>query len=257
MKIYIFDKEVRIYGLMIAIGLIASGYYILVKTRYDKKVREDCLYAYALGSVSGMVGAKILYLLVNISELTKDIIHSNINYIIEKYFYGGFVFYGGLIAGYIAAYYLLISYKSNFDKCVPILITACLINCAFGRIGCAIVGCCYGKATIGSIFNVYNNSLYAPNGIKLIPVQIYETIIDFILAMLTNYLSNAEISYRYSINVHLSVYSICRFILEFYRGDEYRGIIFGLSTSQIISVFILMFLYLPKIKNYLKKRRNI
>ena len=47
-------------------------------------------------------------------------------------------------------------------------------------------------------------------------------------------------------------YSVIRFILEFFRGDTYRGIYFGLSTSQIISIIIfiscLIYLLLKKLK---------
>ena len=40
--------------------------------------------------------------------------------------------------------------------------------------------------------------------------------------------------------VYLCVYSVGRFFLEFLRGDAYRGFLFGFSTSQIISMLLLL-----------------
>ena len=54
-------------------------------------------------------------------------------------------------------------------------------------------------------------------------------------------------SYDHNISIYLILYSVCRFILEFFRGDEVRGIwMFGLSTAQIISVLIVGFIVTNK-----------
>jgi len=38
--------------------------------------------------------------------------------------------------------------------------------------------------------------------------------------------------------LYLLIYPVGRFFLEFLRGDDYRGFLFGLSTSQIISILV-------------------
>ena len=38
--------------------------------------------------------------------------------------------------------------------------------------------------------------------------------------------------------LYLALYAPARFLLEFLRGDAYRGIFLGLSTSQWISLFL-------------------
>ena len=47
---------------------------------------------------------------------------------------------------------------------------------------------------------------------------------------------------HYLFFLYLAIYAVGRFILEFFRGDTYRGIWFGIgiSTSQIISILILL-----------------
>lgn len=47
---------------------------------------------------------------------------------------------------------------------------------------------------------------------------------------------------KYIVEIYLFLYAILRFILEFLRGDEIRGVVYNLSTSQIISIFILIFI---------------
>jgi phosphatidylglycerol:prolipoprotein diacylglycerol transferase len=41
------------------------------------------------------------------------------------------------------------------------------------------------------------------------------------------------------LGIYLLFYTVVRFVLEFFRMDEIRGILLGLSTSQWISVFLL------------------
>ena len=41
--------------------------------------------------------------------------------------------------------------------------------------------------------------------------------------------------------VYFLIYPVVRFSLEFLRGDEIRGIWFGLSTSQWISIALFVF----------------
>nr|WP_325305722.1 hypothetical protein [uncultured Oscillibacter sp.] len=43
-------------------------------------------------------------------------------------------------------------------------------------------------------------------------------------------------------NKELTIDDACfRFVIEFFRGDEIRGIFFGLSTSQWISFMIVLY----------------
>ena len=50
----------------------------------------------------------------------------------------------------------------------------------FGRIGCLLAGCCYGKETSGAFFITFHTSAFAPNGVALVPTQIYSSILDFL-----------------------------------------------------------------------------
>jgi phosphatidylglycerol:prolipoprotein diacylglycerol transferase len=82
----------------------------------------------------------------------------------------------------------------------------------------------------------------APLGVRLHPVQLYESAVC--LALFGALLWYRRRRHRDGdvIIVYSVVYAIARFVLEFYRGDADRGFVFGglLSTSQLIALGVLV-----------------
>ena len=112
------------------------------------------------------------------------------------------------------------------------------ITQGFGRIGCFLAGCCYGRRTDSAFGVTFHHSDFAPNDVKLIPTQLISSAGLFILAIiLINYLLRSKRSGATGA-LYMILYSIGRFLIEFLRGDN-RGEVAFLSTSQFISLFIL------------------
>ena len=107
----------------------------------------------------------------------------------------------------------------------------------FGRIGCFLAGCCYGRPTESAIGIAFTHSHYAPNGIKLIPTQLISSAGMFVIAGILFYYGRKKHIPGKISALYLLLYSIGRFIIEFFRND-YRGEIGVLSTSQFISLFM-------------------
>ena len=107
----------------------------------------------------------------------------------------------------------------------------------FGRLGCLSAGCCYGKPIEGGI--VFHNSPAAPNGVPLIPTQLIEAIFNFLLFLVLIILSGNRRIRHYLAHIYLFAYPIFRFLLNF-PGDVIRGFLWGLSTSQWISLAALI-----------------
>lgn len=240
----IFNNNYSSYGLLIVLGFIISLVYIFYKTKEDKKIREDCIYVYVISCIFGLIGSKILYIFTVVKSFIHDLQTYDIQLVLKAYLQGGLVFYGGLIVGYYAAYRFIKFYKADINKLASILIVSSLICFAFGRLGCFSVGCCHGIETTSNIFIIYKDSLYAPNNVKLVPIQLYEAIFDIILAIIIDRLSKKNYKAKVYITIHLLAYSIFRFICEFFRGDEIRGKIQFLSTSQFISILIILYVFI-------------
>lgn len=153
----------------------------------------------------------------------------------------GIVFYGGLF-GLIATYSLCLKSKCcHLDKRAMDVLAVCIpFFHAIARIGCFLSGCCYGM--------LYQN-VFAINYIVIIenhidenlrfPVQIVESLFNFLLFIyLFSLLKSKEWKSKKLLLRYLAIYSLGRFFLEFLRGDIRRGLIYGISFSQCISVFI-------------------
>lgn len=221
------------YGFMIAIGIISALFLSLYrgkKSSYNTDVIWD-LGIY--GVVGGFIGAKLLFWIVEL----QSIIH-NPNYIVET-LGNGFVVYGGIIGGIFAGYVYCkiknLDFLSYFDLIVP----AIALAQGFGRIGCFETGCCYGRETDSVLGIVYHKSLYAPNGISLIPTQLLSSAGDFILSGILLYYSLKSKKKGQVAGLYMILYSIGRFIIEIFRGDP-RGSVGFLSTSQFFCIFMLL-----------------
>lgn len=229
-------RVIPLYGICAAVGAILALFYL---RRYEKSCSHslagDIDLAMVFGLIGGMVGAKTLYLLVNLRAFLADLAVDQLTLpLIQKYFYGGFVFYGGLI-GYLLALVLYArhSHIAYRDLERPLLPSFVLFH-AFGRIGCFFTGCCYGIPTAGFWGIAFTHSAYAPNGIPLFPVQLFEAGGEAILFFILHALSKRKaVSLT---GIYLLCYGAMRFVLEFFRGDAYRGRIWVLSVSQAISI---------------------
>ena len=137
-----------------------------------------------------------------------------------------------LSAGYIK--------KTDFWKYFDLVMPSVALAQGFGRIGCLLAGCCYGRET-NSIFSItFQNSDFAPNHVALIPTQIYSSVLDFLHFGILLYIARHKKKDGQVAACYLIFYSIGRFVLEFFRGDLIRGSVGMLSTSQFISLFILV-----------------
>lgn len=170
--------------------------------------------------LSAWIGSKLLFIL-NLKHYTSEslILNSNI------WLGGGFVFYGGLIAA-LASIFILFKLNLINLKSIHNMVPALLFSHAVGRIGCLLAGCCFGIQS-NSFLSIHLH--HADRA----PVQLYES-----LALLVGGFFSIKVSNK--ISFYLIFYSIVRFLLEFLRGDTLRGEIFNFSTSQMLSVPILI-----------------
>ena len=146
-------------------------------------------------------------------------------------------FYGGLIFGvlsFLLGYFLII--KRKFGPCLKDRILSFAPACVaiaqgFGRIGCFLAGCCYGKVTTSWI------GIHFPNvpG-KVIPTNLMEAIFMIILGIILFILALKK--GKLAAPVYLFSYSVWRFVIEFFRGDHRGQLIGNISPSQFWSIIL-------------------
>lgn len=221
------------YGLFIGIGFMMA---LFVADYRAKRNNLDADFVFNLAFVCiifGMLGAKVLYLLTEFKSIL-----ANPSTILELM--NGFVVYGGIIGGILAAFLYCKMKKKHFLTYFDLLIPSVALAQGFGRIGCFFAGCCYGSETTSHFSVIFKNSLYAPNNIRLIPTQIISSAGDFLICFLLILIAKRKPKSGIVASAYLVLYGIGRFAVEFLRGDLIRGTIGSLSTSQFISIFIVL-----------------
>lgn len=221
--------KVYMYGLMIAIGILAAYWHAEKKVKAlgkDPKRLEWLVFSILAG---GFAGAKILYWITRLPDIPSDpSILTNLG--------DGWVVYGGIIGGLIAGWFYCRQHVMNFWEWFDLIIPDVALAQGFGRIGCFFAGCCYGIETPSHIGLVFPEGSLAPAGVPLFPSQLVMSAFDFALFFFLEWFSkkkkfNGEVG-----AVYLIAYSFGRFAIEFFRGDMVRGVVNGLSTSQYIAI---------------------
>ena len=223
------------YGLIIGIGVIAAYLTAEYRARKRKLGNEDTVFFLVVWCViGGMLGAKLLYWITQYREILRDpsIIWTNLT--------DGFVVYGGILGGIFAGWLYCRVRKLPFLKFFDLTMPSIALAQGFGRIGCFLAGCCYGRETDGPIAITFTNSDFAPNGVPLIPTQLISSGLDFLHFGVLLFLARKCKGDGQVAGFYLIFYSVGRFILEFFRGDLERGSVGALSTSQFISIFIFL-----------------
>lgn len=240
--IHIGPLTIHMYGLMIAIGFVAA--YLLSDYRAKKRgLDSDTIFGILWCAIlGGAIGARLLYYIVSIKDIVKDVS-------VIWDFTHGFVVYGGIIGGVAAGYLYCRIKQEPFVKYFDLVMPAVALAQGFGRIGCFFAGCCYGRETKSAFGIVFKESAYAPNGVKLIPTQLLSSAGDFMIAGILFWYGRKQRPDGRVGALYMLLYGIGRFLIEFLRND-YRGSIGFISTSQLISVVVVVtgvfLFFLPK-----------
>lgn len=211
------------YTLMATIGVIVSVIFLYCRMeKFDIAFKQ--LIEYIIVCVFLMIiNSKLLFAVAKAPQNIYDFVENFIN--------GGIVFYGGMLGVILGI--VLVS-KARGDNLINIMnfaVPAIPLFHIFGRIGCLFAGCCYG---IEWSWGVIMASM--PDRVRF-PVQLVESICNIIIFTSLIIVLNRK-KHINILPIYLVEYAICRFILEFFRGDKIRGIWGLLSTSQIISLII-------------------
>ena len=240
---------VHTYGVLVAAGFLLG---LTLAVRQAKKEGIPPNKIVDLGFyilLSALIGSRLFYVMINAGHYLKNPLD------IFKVWEGGLVFYGGLVLTVPTVLWYVKKNALNVWSTADLFAPSLAIGHAIGRIGCFYAGCCYGKPAEGVPWAVTfcDPQTLALVGIPLHPTQLYES-----LGELTIFLVLITLRRHKSFNGQLFVayvmlYSVLRFIVEFFRGDVERGFItHQLSFSQGVSVLI----FLTAVAGFIVLRRG-
>lgn len=237
------------YGLLIAIGVILAYFDVLnrVKKSGGDTSKLDSIAVWIFGF--GFLGSKLLYWLTQL-----DVLFANPLQLFDLT--SGYVVYGGIIGGLVGGYFYSKKEKISFLAYCDYIIPGVALAQGFGRIGCFLSGCCFGLESSGPLSVIFPVGSLAPSGVALFPIQLLCSGLDFIHYFILIFFIKKKQSDGQVGALYLILYSLGRFIIEFFRGDLIRGSVGQLSTSQFISIFMFVTGLFFFIRCYYKKKVN-
>ena len=227
------------YGIMATIGLCMAVLFLYNRLEMIELTFRQFLLIVGGGLLGLLIGSRVLFVIGIIPTIKNITVSVLLHYLI----YGGIVFYGGLL-GLLAGICIVakIIKKAPVDILNFIAPSIPLFH-GFARIGCLLSGCCYGVQ-----WNWGVRMVNSPEIVRF-PVQLFESCCDFLIFTWLILYQKKSKHPQDILMKYLCSYAICRFILEFFRGDAVRGLwLFGISTSQVISIIIVAIIVLAKIR---------
>lgn len=212
------------YGFLMALAFLVC--IVLIRqnsSRYDIPFEEilDCLLWVLIG---GLIGGRLLYVAINWDNFFSRPLQ------ILAFRDGGMAFQGGLAVGVFTAILVCRLKRISFFKLADILAPYAALGHAIGRVGCFFNGCCYGRV-IENGFGV----TYPDESVMRIPAQLYEASFLVVLYFFLMFLGRKKTFSGFVFSLYIIIYSIFRFSIEFFRGDN-PVVSGGMTLGQVISI---------------------
>ncbi len=239
------------YGLMIALGILVGAMAIYREAPREKVNPDHVLEAVIVAAFFGLLGSRILYIVLNWPDYSGQPL--------SVYFtqFEGLSFYGAMFGGVIALYIWSILRKIGFLKMADLLAPYLALGYAFGRIGCFLNGCCYGKESSVSWALPINMA----DSVLRHPVQLYASLGAIIIFIVLKLLRRNRPFVGFILIALFALYGLLRFTTEFFRYEEivWSGLtaaqLFSLGLTIVSLVAIVVFSFVePKKKSEKKKK---
>ncbi len=225
---------VHSYGVMIALAFVFGLWTATLRARREY-ISGEIIADVTLWIMAGTIlGARAVY----VATYWKDEFAGQPLSEIFAIWHGGLVFYGGLIGAIIAGAIYLRWKQQPMWKIADTLAPSIALGSVFGRIGCLLNGCCYGRACDlpWAISFPADNPLHPPTT-PVHPTEIYDALLNFALYLFLAWLFRRKKFDGQIFATYLICYAVTRSFVEYFRGD-YTDTHhhFGLTPAQLTSV---------------------
>lgn len=240
--------KIHWYGILSACGFLSAMLALMWKRHIAGVSKDNIMDIGMIAMFAGISGARIFYVIQFHEQFEGDFLK------VFRVDQGGLVFYGGFILSTI----VLITYckikKINLARLLDVFAPAVALGHAFGRLGCFMQGCCFGKPAgdswLGVTFPAGSAPAYrypAPStgdiflqkveSLPLYPTQLIEAGVNFALFGMLFFIAGRFKKPGRVAGTYVVCYAVLRFLMEFMRGDHSHSVA-GMTPSQSVAVFI-------------------
>jgi phosphatidylglycerol:prolipoprotein diacylglycerol transferase len=230
------------YGVLVALGFLA-GLWTAGRRSFRAGIPGEKILDIGPWLIIGsIVGARTLYVIT----FWREQFAGGSIFDMLKVWKGGLVYYGGFIGACVACILFALLKRMPLWKLADILAPSIPLGYVFGRIGCLMNGCCYGRACSlpWAIRYPVGHDTHPP-GVEAIPVhptQIYDALLSVLLFLGLEWLFRRRKFDGQVFATYLICYAFSRSLVEAFRGDYPVSQRFAngtLTPAHLASILIL------------------
>lgn len=232
------------YGFLIAIGgVVTVRFWLSRRAKMGLKSDEELWLLVNAILIGGFVGGRLLYVLEYVRFSSAGFWTSL--FAVNE----GFSVLGAFGTVMLGVYLCCRRAKAPFLRVWDYVCLGAPLWHAFGRVGCFLAGCCYGKPAAGLPWAVTftdPRAMVEPRllGVPLHPTQLYEAagnlaIFAGLLLIVLPRLESGRLRPGTLAAAYFAAYAVLRFALEFLRADSVPTPFFGLTAGQELCLALL------------------
>jgi phosphatidylglycerol:prolipoprotein diacylglycerol transferase len=252
---------VKSYGVLLAlsfgIGLLLS----LARAKRGKIKPEIILDLFLVVLISSIIGSRFFYMIFHLEEF-QGRFFDMVNPIQSsgEIGIGGLSMVGGVVLAIISGMIFLYFKKLNIWRIADLVSPTFPLGLAITRVGCFLNGCCFGKPTSSGCGVVFPSDSFAgylfPNT-PLYPTQLFSSFLGGLIFVILILAERRKTFDGFTFFLMLMLYSIDRFIIDFFRYYE-ESMVFlhwgKIDISMNQAVLVLVSLFSLFMWNFLNKR---
>ena len=202
--------QIYSFGFFVALGVLVSLFLMNRQARKGGFPNPDQVFDLVFMTiVGGFVGARLLYVI----QMGPWYLEHPLEAL--AFWQGGLIFYGGVIGSLVALFFFTRAKKISYFTVLDFLLPYVALTHAFGRIGCFLNGCCYGRFCPfpwGVVFPGHEQAVH--------PAQLYEAAFTFGLFFSLQSLYPKRRFEGQITALYFLCYALGRFVIEFWRADN-------------------------------------
>jgi len=224
--------SIRSYGVMLVVGFLLGLWRAVRVSRKRGIDSEHAADASLVALLTGIVGARLLYLLLNVPREGWGVFREA-----HRIWEGGLSFHGGLAAAVIGVWIYVRIKRIHFLVLADLLSPSLALAYAFARIGCFLNGCCYGHPTDLPWAFIFTDPAYGAATLPSHPSQLYAFAANLVIFWILTRIEKLNRPAGFVFASYIALYSTYRFLNEFTRKGATAEVWFaGLTQAQAISL---------------------
>jgi phosphatidylglycerol:prolipoprotein diacylglycerol transferase len=256
---------IRSYGVMLAIAFLIGILWAkkrAVKAGIPPELVIDLSFIVLIFSV---VGSRLFYVIYHLDEFSNNILDIINPFHGDTVGISGLSMMGGILLALVSAAIFFAVKKIRTWPLCDAMMPMFALGVGITRVGCFLNGCCYGLPAhdhFGLVFPPDSAAGFHYPGIPLIPTQLYSSLAGFVILIIVLFSERFKKFDGHSFWLTIGLYSIWRFIIDFFRYYEDSMIFMKIgeqsfSRNQLLSVLFFIAAATAYLIMYFRNKKRV